>query len=76
MIWVGFSLSKPVSSPTFMIHKGTLVATSLIFFVYLGFEEIVNLAEEARNPNKDIPKAIFYSLAATTVLYLAISLQL
>jgi APA family basic amino acid/polyamine antiporter len=73
VIWVGFSLSKPVSSPTFMIHKGTLVATSLIFFVYLGFEEIVNLAEEARNPNKDIPKAIFYSLAATTVLYLAIS---
>lgn len=73
VIWFGFNLSEPVSTPTFEIHKGTLIATSLIFFVYLGFEEIVNLSEEAKHPNKDISKAIFFSLAITTVLYLAIS---
>ncbi|MEA9357851.1 APC family permease [Bacteriovorax sp. PP10] len=73
IIWVGFNLNGPVSKPIFNIHKGTLIATSLIFFIYLGFEEIVNLSEEARDPSRDIPKAIFFSLGITTVLYLAVS---
>ena len=50
-----------------------MAAAALLFFVYLGFEEIANLAEEARNPGRDLPVALFVSLAATTALYVAVS---
>lgn len=72
IICIGFMVKSPAIHPVYEINKGTLIATSLIFFIYLGFEEIVNLAEEAKNPSKDIPKAIFYSLGITTILYLAV----
>ena len=48
-------------------------AAALLFFVYLGFEEIANLAEEVRNPGRDLPIALFVSLAITTGLYVAVS---
>jgi APA family basic amino acid/polyamine antiporter len=50
-----------------------LAAAALLFFVYLGFEEIANLAEEVRNPGRDLPIALFVSLAITTGLYIAVS---
>jgi amino acid transporter len=46
---------------------------ALLFFVYLGFEEIANLAEEVRNPGRDLPIALFVSLGVTTGLYVAVS---
>jgi APA family basic amino acid/polyamine antiporter len=51
-----------------------VVGAAIIFFVYLGFEEIANLAEEALKPERDIPRAIFVSLAVTTALYLCVAL--
>jgi amino acid transporter len=51
-----------------------MAAAALLFFVYLGFEEVANLAEEARNPSRDLPFALFVSLAATTALYIAVAL--
>jgi APA family basic amino acid/polyamine antiporter len=50
-----------------------MAAAALLFFVYLGFEEIANLAEEVRNPGRDLPIALFVSLAVTTGLYVAVS---
>lgn len=50
-----------------------LAAAALLFFVYLGFEEIANMAEEVRNPGRDLPVALFLSLAVTTGLYIAVS---
>jgi len=50
---------------------GILSATALIFFAYLGFEDIVRLSEETKNPTKIIPKALLYALIITTVLYIA-----
>ncbi|MFX0081261.1 MAG: APC family permease [Candidatus Hodarchaeota archaeon] len=44
-------------------------AVALIFFAYIGFEDIANIAEEVKNPQKNIPKAIIYSIIITTVLY-------
>jgi APA family basic amino acid/polyamine antiporter len=44
-------------------------AVALIFFAYIGFEDIANIAEEVKNPNKNLPKAIVYSIVITTVLY-------
>jgi len=55
------------------VESSIMAAAALLFFVYLGFEEIANLAEEVRNPGRDIPIALFVSLAITTLLYVAVS---
>lgn len=53
---------------------GVMVAASLIFFAYLGFEEIVNVAEETKNPKRVLPKAIILSVIISTILYVFTSL--
>ena len=44
-------------------------AGALIFFAYIGFEDIANLAEEVKEPQKNVPKAIIYSIVITTIIY-------
>jgi amino acid transporter len=53
---------------------GVLPAAAVLFFVYLGFEEVANLSEEVRKPARDIPVALFVSLGITTVLYVLVAL--
>ncbi len=55
-------------------HAGVMAGAALIFFVYLGFEEIANLAEEARDPAHDLPRAFLLSISATTILYVLVAL--
>ncbi len=55
------------------LSSNVVGAAAVLFFVYLGFEEIANLAEEVRNPGRDIPRAIFFSLAMTTLLYVLVA---
>lgn len=54
-------------------QPAVMAAAAVLFFVYLGFEEVANLAEEVRDPGRNIPLALFVSLAITTVLYVAVS---
>jgi len=54
---------------------GVWSAASLIFFAYLGFDELGNFAEEMREPKRDLPRALFVSVAATTVIYLLVALS-
>ena len=56
--------------------RGVLAATTLIFFSYLGFEDIANIAEEAKNPQKTLPKALILSIAITSVLYVLASISI
>jgi len=44
-------------------------AVALIFFAYIGFEDIANIAEEVKDPARNLPRAIIYSIIITTVLY-------
>lgn len=44
-------------------------SVALIFFAYIGFEDIANIAEEVKEPHKNLPKAIVYSIIITTILY-------
>jgi basic amino acid/polyamine antiporter, APA family len=60
--------------PLTAVGAGVLPAASAVFFVYLGFEKIANMTEEAERPTRDIPVAIFVSLGVTTVLYVLVSL--
>lgn len=54
-------------------HAGVLGGAALIFFAYLGFEEIANLAEEARQPAQDLPRAILIAVAVSTTLYVLVA---
>jgi APA family basic amino acid/polyamine antiporter len=54
-------------------HAGVLGGAALIFFAYLGFEEIANLAEEAMRPAHDLPRAILIAVAVSTALYILVA---
>jgi APA family basic amino acid/polyamine antiporter len=53
---------------------GVMGGAALIFFAYLGFENIANLAEEAKQPERDLPRAIFLSLGIATTLYVVVAI--
>ncbi len=55
--------------------QGILSAVALIFFAYIGFEEIVNLSEDAKKAKTIIPKALLISLAVSTLLYITVSVS-
>jgi APA family basic amino acid/polyamine antiporter len=52
---------------------GVLRATTLVFFAYLGFEQIASLSEEAKNPTRSVPVAILLAVVVTTALYVAVA---
>ncbi len=45
----------------------------LAFYAFMGFEDMVNMAEEVKEPEKTMPKAIFTALAIASVLYMAVA---
>ena len=53
--------------------SGVLAATLLAFFAFIGFEGLVNIAEEVKAPQKTLPRAIFLTLAIATVLYILVA---
>jgi amino acid transporter len=55
---------------------GVLKGVSAVFFAFIGFDAISTTAEECRNPARDLPRAIFYSLIICTILYVLIALVL
>jgi basic amino acid/polyamine antiporter, APA family len=56
--------------------SGVLKGVAGVFFAYIGFDAISTTAEECKNPRRDLPRSILYSLLITTVLYIIISLVL
>ena len=55
------------------IWAGIFMGSFIAFYAYLGFEDIVNVAEEAIKPRINIPLAIIISLIVTTIFYVLIS---
>jgi amino acid transporter len=55
---------------------GVLAGVSAVFYAYIGFDAISTTAEECKNPQKDLPKGMIYSLLICTVLYILIALVL
>ncbi|MDA8792150.1 amino acid permease [Bacteriovoracaceae bacterium] len=57
-------------------HFTPIVSGAFIaFYAYIGFEDIVNLAEETKNPGKSLTLAIFISIAVSTVLYIWVAIS-
>lgn len=55
---------------------GLTSSISAVFFAYIGFDAISTTAEECHNPQKDLPRGIFYALLICTVLYVLVALVL
>ncbi|KAJ2609308.1 hypothetical protein H4S08_004106 [Coemansia sp. RSA 1365] len=53
--------------------KGVFKGTQRVFFAYIGFDAVSTAAQEAKNPQKDLPWGICASLTICTVLYIAVS---
>lgn len=82
VIWVAFpdldafsasmdSMLRPTSSINW---HGIILGGILAFYAYIGFEDMVNVAEEVQQPDKNMPRAILIALILSTILYMAIAL--
>jgi APA family basic amino acid/polyamine antiporter len=56
--------------------KGVLSGVAAVFFAFIGFDSISTTAEECKDPQRDMPKAMIYCLIICTVLYVLITLVL
>jgi len=80
VVFVGFGIASPMFNgaefqPLFTGAGGAaavLPAMGLTFIAFEGYDLITTVTEEVENPRKNIPKAIFISLAVTVVVYLAV----
>ncbi len=76
VVWAGFSATPSPDwiEPGAVVLPGLGAAAVLAFFAFIGFEDIVNMAEEVRDPERTLPRAILLSLLITTVIYALVSL--
>jgi amino acid transporter len=56
--------------------SGVMAAVSGVFFAYIGFDAVSVLAEESKNPQRDLPRGMMYSLVICTVVYILLTLVL
>jgi len=56
-----------------MRWSGTFTAAAVVFFAYIGFDAVSTVAEETKNPARDLPIGIIASLIICTVLYIAVA---
>jgi amino acid transporter len=56
--------------------SGVMMAVSGVFFAYIGFDAVSVLAEESKNPQRDLPRGMIYSLVICTVVYILLTLVL
>ena len=56
--------------------SGVLKGVSAVFFAYIGFDAISTTAEECKDPQRDLPRGMIYSLIICTVLYVLLALVL
>lgn len=78
VILAGLFYVNPANWNPFMPNgiRGIMGGTAAVFFSYIGFDAISTTAEECKNPQRDLPKAMFNALIICTVLYVAIALVL
>ena len=77
-VFVGMRFIHPANYHPFVPEgwSGVLTGGSIIFFTYIGFDSVSTAAEEARNPQRDIPIGIIATLVVCTVLYIAVAVVL
>ncbi len=78
VIAIGFFYVTPANWHPFLPNgfTGVMKGVSGVFFAYIGFDAISTTAEECKNPQRDLPRGMIYSLVICTVLYVLIALVL
>jgi APA family basic amino acid/polyamine antiporter len=81
LVWSGFesgSMGKAFEGGSGVTQAsgaaGIFTATALIFFIFIGFEDVANLSEETRDPVKTVPRALVTSVLFTSALYVLVAL--
>lgn len=74
VIAAGLARESGPPPPPAATEPAIMAAAALLFFVYLGFEEVANMVEEVHRPARDLPLALFISIAITTILYVLVAL--
>lgn len=78
IVWVGrgafqaLQVSDVITIDPAVGVSGLIAGAFLAFYAFIGFEDMVNVAEEAKDPKRTMPLAILFSLAAATLLYLLV----
>lgn len=78
VIFLGLNYVNPANWSPFAPNgiAGVLKGVSAVFFAYIGFDALSTTAEECKNPQRDLPKAMILSLIVCTILYIALALVL
>jgi basic amino acid/polyamine antiporter, APA family len=78
VIGVGFFYVDTPNFKPFMPEGfgGVMAGVSAVFFTFIGFDAVSTMAEETKDPQRNLPRGMFYSLLVCTVLYILISLVL
>lgn len=78
VVLVGVFYVQPANWSPFAPNgvRGILAGISAVFFAYIGFDAISTTAEECKDPQRDLPRAMFWSLLICTILYVLIALIL
>jgi amino acid transporter len=78
VIIIGFFYVEPSNWTPFMPNgfEGVLRGVSAVFYAYIGFDAISTTAEECKNPQRDLPRGMIYSLIICTVFYILIAFVL
>ncbi len=73
--WLQLPLIQTIfgMEPAVYGFAGVISGAAIVFFAFIGFDVVATTAEEARNPQRDVPIGILGSLAIVTVLYMAVS---
>ena len=67
---------RPISAPALFGWSGVVRGAAVVFFAYIGFDAVSTAAQEAKNPQRDMPIGILGSLVICTVLYVAVGFVL
>jgi basic amino acid/polyamine antiporter, APA family len=74
-VLVGVRFMRPENWRPFTPNgfAGVAAGAAIVFFAYIGFDAVSTCAEETRRPGRDLPIGILGSLAASTVIYVAVA---
>ncbi len=78
VIFVGLFYVNPANWSPFTPNgfSGVMKGVSAVFFAYIGFDALSTTAEECKDPHRDLPRAMMYSLIICTILYCSLALVL
>jgi len=77
-VFVAFEYIQPTNWRPFMPNgwQGVLTGGAIVFFTYIGFDSISTAAEETKNPQRDLPLGILFTLGICATLYIGVAIVL